>query len=92
MVSGLGTGNRELCVCRRLVLLKIRGETMTPDDRKRDCRKDMLLATMMVVGGLTIAGLSIAELKAGSAQHLAQVTQPLQGTPLPPIRAGSGGF
>ena len=56
---------------------------MTPDDRKRAYRKDMLLATMMVVGGLTIAGLSIAEIKAGGAQHLAQATQPLQGTPVP---------
>jgi hypothetical protein len=57
---------------------------MTPDDRKRAYRKDMLLAAMMVVGGLAIAALSIAEIKAGGAQHMAQATQPLQGTPAPP--------
>ena len=56
---------------------------MTPDDRKLAYRKDMLLAAMMVVGGLAIAALSIAGIKAGDAQHLAQATQPLQGTPAP---------
>ena len=57
---------------------------MTPDDRKRAYRMDMLLATAMVVGGLAIAALSMAEIKAGGAQHMAQATQPLQGNPAPP--------
>ena len=55
-----------------------------PDDRKRAYRRDMLLATAMVVGGLAIAGVSTAEIMAGGAQHMAQATQPLQGTPAPP--------
>ncbi len=57
---------------------------MTPEDRKRAYRKDMLIATAMVVGGLAIAVLSMAEIKAGAAQHMAQATQPLQGTPASP--------
>lgn len=69
--------------CQRLILLKFRGETMTPDDGKRAYRKDMLLAAMMVVAGLAIAALSIAGIKAGGAQQMAQATQPLQGAPAP---------
>jgi hypothetical protein len=57
---------------------------MTPDDSKRAYRRDMLLAIAMVAGGLAIAGVSIAEIRAGDAQHMAQATPPLQGTPAPP--------
>jgi hypothetical protein len=76
------TGNHAFC--RRLILLQIRGETMTADDSKRAYRKEMLLATAMVVGGLAIVALSMADIKADNSRHMAQATQPLQGTPAPP--------
>jgi hypothetical protein len=57
---------------------------MTPDDRKRAYRRDLLLAAAMVAAGLAISGASLAEIKTGNAQHMAQATQPLQGTPAPP--------
>jgi len=59
---------------------------MTPDDRKRAYRRDMLLAAAMVGAGLAISGASLAGIKASGAQHMAQATQPLQGTPAPPDR------
>lgn len=57
---------------------------MTPDGIRRAYRMDMLLATAMVVGGLAIAAVSMAEIEAGDGQHMAQATQPLQGNPAPP--------
>lgn len=57
---------------------------MTPDGIRRAYRTDMLLATAMVVGGLAIAAVSMAEIEAGDGQHMAQATQPLQGNPAPP--------
>jgi hypothetical protein len=59
---------------------------MTPDDRKRAYRRDMLLAAAMVGAGLAISGASLAGIKASGAQHMAQATQPLQGTPAQPDR------
>jgi hypothetical protein len=55
-------------------------KNMSPDDSKRACRKDLLLASAMVAVGLAVAGLSLAELKASNPQ-MAQATQPLQSTP-----------
>ena len=59
---------------------------MTPNDRKRAYRRDMLLAAAMVGAGLAISGASLAGIKASGAQHMAQATQPLQGTPAQPDR------
>src|SRR5258708_39732556 len=53
---------------------------MSPDDRKRAYRMDMLFASAMVAAGLAIAGLSMAEIKARN-QQMAQATQPLQSSP-----------
>jgi hypothetical protein len=53
---------------------------MSPDDRKRAYRKDMLLASAMVAVGLTVFGLSVVKLAAHNPQ-MAQATQPLQSTP-----------
>jgi hypothetical protein len=53
---------------------------MTPDERKRAYRKDMLLASVMVAAGLTIFGLSAVQLNARGPEW-AQATQPLQSTP-----------
>jgi hypothetical protein len=53
---------------------------MSPDDRKRGYRNDLLLAFVMVAAGLVISGLSLAELTTSGPQ-MAQATQPLQSTP-----------
>lgn len=83
--SSVSLGNYGFCP--RLILLEIRGETMTPDDSKRAYRRDMLVAAAMVAAGLAISGASLAEIKAGDAQHMAQATQPLQGAPAPADQA-----
>jgi hypothetical protein len=55
---------------------------MSPDNSKRAYRKDMLLASAMVAVGLTVMGVSVAQLKAGHPNaQMAQATQPLQSTP-----------
>lgn len=55
---------------------------MSPDDRKRAFRLDVLLAGVMVAVGLAISGLSVAKLSAGDPYpQMAQATQPLQSTP-----------
>ena len=54
---------------------------MTPDTRKRADRKDLLLASMMVVAGLAISGLALGSLAVDGQTRTAQATQPLQGTP-----------
>jgi hypothetical protein len=57
-------------------------KNMSPDDRKRAYRMDMLLAAVMVAAGLVIAGLSVAQLRASNPHpQMAQATQPLQSTP-----------
>jgi hypothetical protein len=58
-------------------------KNMSPDDRKRAYRKDMLLACTMVAAGLAMVGLSMAEIKARNPQ-MAQATQPLQSSPAAP--------
>jgi hypothetical protein len=54
---------------------------MSPDDRKRADKKDLLLASVMVVAGLAMSGLALARLAVDRPAHMAQATQPLQGTP-----------
>jgi hypothetical protein len=54
---------------------------MIPDDRKRADKKDLLLASVMVVAGLAMSGLALARLAVDSPAQMAQATQPLQGTP-----------
>ena len=59
---------------------------MTPN-QKRDFRIDLLLAGIMVVGGLAVSGLSLVRLARPDVQ-VAQATPPLQSTPvLPPAPA-----
>ena len=70
---------------------------MTPDDRKRAFKRDLLLASAMVAAGLAVSGASLAKIAFNTPQHLAQATQPLQGTPAPadqdttPAEAKPGG-
>jgi hypothetical protein len=54
---------------------------MTPDTRKRADRKDLLLASVMVVAGLAISGLALGSLAVDGQTRMAQATPPLQGTP-----------
>jgi hypothetical protein len=55
---------------------------MSPDDRKRAYRKDLMFAAAMVAAGLVISGLSLAQLKSSHPHpQVAQATQPLQSTP-----------
>jgi hypothetical protein len=54
---------------------------MSPDDgRKRAYRREMLLASALIVAGVVLTGFSIVQIRAQSSQ-LAQATQPLQSSP-----------
>jgi hypothetical protein len=73
------------------------GENMPADDRKRIYRRDMLLASAMLVAGLVLCALSISQINATPGdQRVAQATQPLQSSPAPaqpapPAEAKPGG-
>ena len=54
---------------------------MAAEDRKRAYRKDMLLASALLVGGLAISCASLAQLAVHPHAQMAQATQPLQSTP-----------
>jgi hypothetical protein len=57
---------------------------MAPDETKRAYRRDMLLASAMVVAGLAVCAVSVAQLKASNPEaQMAQATQPLQSSPAP---------
>jgi cytoskeletal protein RodZ len=53
---------------------------MIPDDKKRILKKDLLIASVMVVAGLAMSAASLTELKARDTR-MAQATQPLQSSP-----------
>jgi hypothetical protein len=53
---------------------------MTPDQKKRALRFDLLLACVVVTSGLAVTGLSLARLAEPDLQ-LAQATPPLHSTP-----------
>ena len=53
---------------------------MPPDDRKRAYRKDLLLASVMIVAGIAVSGLALMQLSTRNPL-MAQATQPLQSTP-----------
>ncbi|MGY8668561.1 hypothetical protein Q3C01_40195 [Bradyrhizobium sp. UFLA05-109] len=46
-------------------------------------QRDLLIACLLFGAGVLISGLSLAQIRAESRQHMAQATQPLQGTPAP---------
>ncbi len=59
---------------------------MATDAPKRGLARDFGLAAALIVAGLLMSGLSLAELAARNRQHMAQATPgtpPLQGTPAP---------
>ncbi len=53
---------------------------MSPNDRKRAYRMDLLLASAMVATGLVVSGASLMDL-AVREPRMAQATPPLQSTP-----------
>ena len=54
---------------------------MSADHSKRDYRRDMLFASMLVAFGLVISALSLNQIRVGDSPQLAQATPPLQSTP-----------
>jgi hypothetical protein len=56
---------------------------MSPDERKRAYRNDLLLASALVTAGLVMSGMSLIVLIAHHPQEMAQATQPLQSSPSP---------
>jgi hypothetical protein len=68
---------------RRIFAVNNAVNNMSPDDRKRAYRMDMLVASAMVAAGLALCGLSLVQLKASNPQ-VAQATQPLQSSPAAP--------
>jgi hypothetical protein len=70
---------------------------MSADDGKRTLARDLLLAAVMVVAGLTVSGLALNRLRASHTADMAQATQPLQSSPpvdqdkAPPAESKPGG-
>ena len=54
---------------------------MSADHSKRDYRRDMLFASMLVALGLVISALSLNQIRVGDSPQLAQATPLLQSTP-----------
>ena len=54
---------------------------MASDNGKRSLRGEFAFAAMLVAAGLAITVLSLAQIRAGDPQQLAQATPPLQSTP-----------
>jgi hypothetical protein len=59
---------------------------MSLDDKKRAFKRDMLIASALLVAGFGVSILSVAQLKARDPQ-VAQATQPLQSSPSTPNNA-----
>jgi hypothetical protein len=54
---------------------------MPADDDKREYRRDMLLASALIVAGLAISTLALTALSSRDSQRIAQATPPTQSTP-----------
>jgi hypothetical protein len=54
---------------------------MSADYSKRTLGKDLLLASAMVMVGLTVSGLALTKLRATHDPQVAQATPPLQSSP-----------
>jgi hypothetical protein len=54
---------------------------MPADDRQREYRRDMLLASALIVAGLAISTLALTALSSRDSQQIAQATPPTQSTP-----------
>jgi hypothetical protein len=54
---------------------------MSADDSKRQYRRDLLFAAMLIGGGLAITALSLNQIMVGDSPQIAQATPPTQSTP-----------
>jgi hypothetical protein len=54
---------------------------MSPENRKRVDRKNLLLVSALVTTGLAMSGLALTRISARDPQQMAQATQPLQSSP-----------
>ena len=54
---------------------------MPADDRQREYRRDMLLASALIAAGLAISALALTALNARDPLQIAQATRPTQSTP-----------
>ena len=54
---------------------------MPADDRQREYRREMLLASVLIAAGLAVSVLALTALNARDPLHIAQATQPTQSTP-----------
>jgi hypothetical protein len=54
---------------------------MPADDRQREYRRDMLLASALIVAGLAISALALTAISSRDSQQIAQATPPTQSTP-----------
>lgn len=54
---------------------------MPADDRQREYRRDMLVASMLIAAGLVMSAVSLTEIGAGDPERIAQATPPTQSTP-----------
>jgi hypothetical protein len=50
-------------------------------DKQRAFRKDLLIASVLFVGGLVISGVSLVEIVSRQSQEMAQATPPVQPSP-----------
>jgi hypothetical protein len=54
---------------------------MSADDSKRQYRRDLLFAAMLIGAGLTITALSLNQVMVADSGQIAQATPPTQSTP-----------
>ena len=54
---------------------------MSAEDRQREYRREMLLASMLIAAGLGISALALTVLSTSEPLQIAQATQPTQSTP-----------
>jgi hypothetical protein len=54
---------------------------MPADDRQREYRREMLLASVLIAAGLAVSALALNLLTAHDSQQIAQATPPTQSTP-----------
>src|SRR4029079_6553792 len=54
---------------------------MPAEDRQREYRREMLLASMLIAAGLAVSTLALTALTVRDSQQMAQATAPTQSTP-----------
>ena len=54
---------------------------MPADDRQREYRREMLVASLLIVAGMAVSALALTLLTARDPLHIAQATPPTQSTP-----------